>query len=68
MTRKIHCEDCKTYLGEIRDATLIINIKHYCCACSEKKEPEPDFMSDLLAGKRPDINFMDDLFRGRYKR
>ena len=34
MKRKIHCEDCKTYLGEIRDATLRRNIKHYCHECS----------------------------------
>lgn len=48
MTRKTHCEDCKTYLGEIRDATLRRNIKHYCCACSDKKPDDAHGLLDEL--------------------
>ena len=72
MTRKIHCEDCNTHLGEIRDATLRKNTKHYCCACSDKKkDPDAnDFISKLLGGEQPDAKFMGGLFnnvRGRKK-
>ena len=30
---QIYCNDCKLYLGEVRDATLRKNIKHICSIC-----------------------------------
>jgi len=30
MARKIHCAGCGTYLGELRDATLRIDVSHLC--------------------------------------
>ena len=68
MTRVINCEDCKTYLGEIRDANLRTDIKYYCSPCSEKKQVKSHFVDDLLAGKQPDTNFMNDLFKNVRRR
>ena len=67
MKRKIHCEDCKTNLGEIRDATLIRNIKHYCCACSDKKEPASSFteLTNVEAFKNMDT-LVNDFFSKEY--
>ncbi len=62
MARDIHCVDCGTYLGEIRDAKLKKNISHICSSCTNIRKQhrtpdsqDTDFMSmfsEILKGKK----------------
>lgn len=67
MTRVIRCEDCKTYLGEIRDANLRTDVKHYCSPCSDKKEPASSFtdLTNVEAFKNTDT-LVNDFFSKEY--
>lgn len=47
--KKIHCEKCHKYLGEIRDATLRKGIVYTCSECAK---PKYDFASELFANLR----------------
>ena len=33
----IYCEDCRKYLGEIREATLRTGIIYLCAPCNKKR-------------------------------
>jgi RNase P subunit RPR2 len=55
---KIHCQKCKTYLGEIRDATLRKGIVYLCRKCGKQQtETVPngkylfDFLTDVVEGR-----------------
>jgi len=37
MSRKINCCECKVYVGEIRDATLMKNMVFLCDNCNTKR-------------------------------
>lgn len=41
--KKLHCNNCHKYLGEIRDATLRKGIVYTCEDCAK---PEYDFASE----------------------
>jgi glutaredoxin-related protein len=61
VARDIHCVDCGTYLGEIRDAKLKKNISHICSSCTNmrKHHKTPDLQ---------DTNFMsmfDEILKGK---
>ncbi len=62
--RKIYCAACNCNLGEIRDAKLLIGIKHLCPNCDTKR-----IASDLAsktkadAGARSSVpDFLKDIF------
>lgn len=59
MARKIFCSECKTYLGEIRDAKLKKDMAHLCAKCESarrlmktamgtKDNPLKDLFGDLF--------------------
>ena len=56
MSRKIYCNKCKVYLGEIRDAKLRKDVCFSCYSCVSKnknshttnKNEMPDFMKNLF--------------------
>lgn len=61
MARDIHCVDCGTYLGEIRDAKLKKNISHVCSICTDIRK------RDRITGSR-DSDFMSmfgDMFKNK---
>ncbi|KKN03249.1 hypothetical protein LCGC14_1109610 [marine sediment metagenome] len=63
-SRQIYCIVCNCYLGEIRDAKLLIGIKHLCPNCDTKRVASdmanktkadarvrssvPDFLKDIF--------------------
>lgn len=38
MSKKLFCESCRKYLGEIRDAKLHKDIKYLCKSCNTQRE------------------------------
>ena len=55
--KKIYCQDCKAYLGEIREATLKKGMVFLCRNCELKRRVS-----------KADIgNFLDKLMDGRLK-
>ena len=49
MSKKIKCNGCKINLGEIRDASLRVNIVYYCNICGNKPhltDPKPKHVWD----------------------
>lgn len=61
MSRKIYCEQCDAYLGEVRDATLRKDALYICASCLIRLRPAP---------RKPDTsedfgNVFEALFSGR---
>lgn len=49
LARKITCNNCQKYLGEIRDARLLKSIVYLCASCNDSITRKNDF-SDLFKG------------------
>ena len=52
MTRHLYCQDCRKYMGEIRDASLRKGLVVLCQACAIKP-PTPSDVPDFLRSIMP---------------
>lgn len=50
MSKKIYCQKCGKYLGEIRDATLRKGVIYVCMVCNSRQSKEGADLFDRLFG------------------
>ena len=62
MARKIYCSECKTPLGEVRDAKLKKGMVHLCSKCESARK-----LLKAAAGIKGGSNPMADMFGGMFK-
>lgn len=64
--RKIYCNECDKYVGEIRDATLMKGIKYLCPSCCSSNLKEDNYSSSM---PKSDFNsIFNDIFKNKYKK
>jgi len=52
MSKLLYCAKCRTYLGEVRYATLKKNIVHMCGKCMEEITGLNNFMNGIFGQGR----------------
>lgn len=62
MSRKIYCSECKTFLGEIRDAKLKKNMACLCSKCESARK-----LMKTAVGIKGNSNPLGDMFGGMFK-
>lgn len=68
--RKIYCNSCSIYVGTIRDASLMKNLKFVCSSCNERQiqrdkfKGQDTFSSD---GSEDFNNIFNNIFNSKFK-
>ena len=60
--RKIYCTACNRPLGEIRDAKLLIGIKHLCPNCDMKRVASDLANNNIYSNMDSVPDFLKDIF------
>jgi late competence protein required for DNA uptake (superfamily II DNA/RNA helicase) len=60
MVRKIYCNKCGCYVGEIRDAKLMVGITYMCRDCSVIRQASSSMFDTDMFG-----DLFDDIFKGK---